>query len=192
MRALPDEVAAIATSIALERDASAVAACERELDRAEILADVLARPRSRRRAHVAHKGLGLVHARLTRHDALAGQQVESVAGRTAATCAASASGIDLDGRLLVRGEDGMLTRVASGEIRAPRGRRELRLERAARPHPGTAPNECAPPHRASRKPFGTTARSMHRERALDQQREARRGDRAFEDRRARRSATAPC
>lgn len=114
-RSLPEEVAGIATSIALERDARGGGAGE--LDRAEILADVLAQL-DRDAGHVAHKGLGLVHARLTRHDALAGKQVESVAeDGTPGELRGIASGIDLDGRLLVRGEDGVLTRVASGEMR---------------------------------------------------------------------------
>lgn len=117
-RALPDEVAAIATSIALERDArSATAGALADLDRAEILADVLA-GLDRDVELVAHKGLGLVHARLTRHDALAGKPVESVgeAGEPG-DIRGIAAGIDLDGCLLVRGDDGTVTRVSSGELR---------------------------------------------------------------------------
>jgi BirA family biotin operon repressor/biotin-[acetyl-CoA-carboxylase] ligase len=118
VRSLPDEVAGIATSIALERDArGGSGAGAGELDRAEILADVLAQL-DRDAGHVAHKGLGLVHARLTRHDALAGKQVESVAeDGTAGDLRGVASGIDLDGRLLVRSADGVTTRVSSGELR---------------------------------------------------------------------------
>ena len=78
-RALPEDVAAIATSIALERDARAEARLP-ALDRAEILADVLA-GLDRDVELVAHKGLGIVHARLTRHDALRGRAVESVGRR---------------------------------------------------------------------------------------------------------------
>jgi len=118
-RALPEEVAGIATSIALERDARGCggAGSSGELDRAEILADVLAQL-DRDAGHVAHKGLGLVHARLTRHDALAGKQVESVAeDGGAGELRGVASGIDLDGRLVVRAADGTITRVASGEMR---------------------------------------------------------------------------
>lgn len=115
-RALPEEVADIATSIALERDARSGGGAG-ELDRAEILADVLAQL-DRDAGHVAHKGLGLVHARLTRHDALAGKQVESVAeDGSPGELRGVASGIDLDGRLLVRADDGTITRVASGEMR---------------------------------------------------------------------------
>ena len=118
-RALPEEVAAIATSIALERDAR-VAAVDRltaelaQLDRAEILADVLA-GLDRDVEHVAHKGLGLVHARLTRHDALAGQRVESVDG--SGDVYGIAKGIDLEGRLVVQRDDGTIMRVSSGEVR---------------------------------------------------------------------------
>ena len=115
-RALPDEVAEIATSIALERDARGASGAG-ELDRAEILADVLA-GLDRDVEHVAHKGLGLVHARLTRHDALAGRAVESADAAT--PLHGIASGIDLDGRLLVRREDGTMTRVSSGEMRLRR------------------------------------------------------------------------
>jgi BirA family biotin operon repressor/biotin-[acetyl-CoA-carboxylase] ligase len=120
VRSLPDEVAGIATSIALERDAgrgAGAGAGAGELDRAEILADVLAQL-DRDAEHVAHKGLGLVHARLTRHDALAGKQVESVAeDGSAGDLRGVACGIDLDGRLLVRSADGVITRVSSGEMR---------------------------------------------------------------------------
>ncbi len=124
-RTLPGEVAAIATSIALERDARGGGASDgREIDRAEVLADVLAQL-DRDASHVAHKGLGLIHARLTRHDALVGQIVESVddggGGGGAAGAGAAlrgvAAGIDLEGRLLVRRDDGVIVRVASGEMR---------------------------------------------------------------------------
>lgn len=103
-RALPDEVASIATSIALEGGSA--------LDRGEILADVLA-GLDRDVELVAHKGLGIIHARLTRHDALAGREVES----TDHALHGTACGIDLEGRLLVRDEQGVVTRVSSGELR---------------------------------------------------------------------------
>jgi len=112
-RALPDDVAAIATSIAIERDARGEGGSLPELERAEILADVLA-GLERDVELVAHKGLGHVHARLTRHDALMGRAVESVGdGNVRGT----ASGIDSDGRLLVRRDDGTLVHVSSGEMR---------------------------------------------------------------------------
>lgn len=114
-RALPDEVAAIATSIGLERDARAgKMGVVADLERADILADVLA-GLDRDVEHVAHKGLGLVHARLTRHDALAGRLVEGA--DAGSELRGIASGIDLDGRLLVRGDDGVLVHISSGEIR---------------------------------------------------------------------------
>jgi len=124
-RALPDEVAAIATSIALERDArqrprghaGASGDSGPDLDRAEILADVLA-GLDRDVELVAHKGLGLVHARLTRHDALMGKAVESIGeGGAAGDIRGIASGIDLEGRLLVKRDDGTVIPVSSGEIR---------------------------------------------------------------------------
>jgi BirA family transcriptional regulator, biotin operon repressor / biotin---[acetyl-CoA-carboxylase] ligase len=109
-RALPADLAAIATSIALEREARGGRAT---LDRAEILADVLA-GLERDVELVAHKGLAHVHARLTRHDALAGRAVESVGD---GDVRGTAAGIDMDGRLIVRREEGTLVHVASGEMR---------------------------------------------------------------------------
>ncbi len=106
MRSLPEEVASLATSIALEGG--------KGLDRGEILADVLA-GLDRDVELVAHKGLGLVHARLTRHDGLAGREVESADH----TLRGIACGIDTEGRLLVRNNDGVVTRVSSGEVRLP-------------------------------------------------------------------------
>jgi BirA family biotin operon repressor/biotin-[acetyl-CoA-carboxylase] ligase len=122
-RALPAEVAELATSIGLERDARGGG----EVDRAEVLADVLAQL-DRDVEHVAHKGLGLVHARLTRHDALAGQDVESVTDDgSPGDLRGVAAGIDLEGRLLVRAPDGLITRVSSGEMRV-RARRARAAE----------------------------------------------------------------
>ena len=113
-RVLPADVAAIATSIAIERDARDALPVT---GRADILADVLS-GLERDVELVAHKGLGLVHARLTLHDALRGQAVESVgdAGK-GSELRGVAEGIDLDGRLLVRREDGTLAHVSSGEMR---------------------------------------------------------------------------
>jgi BirA family biotin operon repressor/biotin-[acetyl-CoA-carboxylase] ligase len=111
-RALPDEVAAVATSIAIER--AARGGNGEELDRAELLADILA-GLDRDVAHVAHKGLGRVHARLMTHDALAGREVESIGDEGALR--GVASGIDVDGRLLVTREDGTIQRISSGEMR---------------------------------------------------------------------------
>jgi BirA family biotin operon repressor/biotin-[acetyl-CoA-carboxylase] ligase len=109
MRALPDEVEATATSIALERDVRPKASTP-ELDRAEVLADVLA-GLDRDAEHVAHMGLGLIHGRLVRRDALAGAAVEGDGNLRGTAC-----GIDTDGRLLVRRDDGVVVRVSSGEV----------------------------------------------------------------------------
>ena len=105
-RALPEELSAIATSLALEGG--------KDLDRGEILADVLA-GLDRDVELVAHRGLGLVHGRLTRHDALSGREVESTDADS--TLRGTACGIDLEGRLLVRNPDGTVTKVSSGELR---------------------------------------------------------------------------
>jgi len=100
-RSFPEELAPIATSIALEGG---------QVERAEILADVLAGI-DRDIEHVAHRGLGIVHARLTEHDALANARVESADGE------GIACGIDLDGRLRVRRPDGTIIAVSAGEVR---------------------------------------------------------------------------
>ncbi|MBS2012962.1 MAG: biotin--[acetyl-CoA-carboxylase] ligase [Deltaproteobacteria bacterium] len=112
-RAFPEELEPIATSIALEAGTAAV------LDRADILADVLA-GLDRDLEHVAARGLGLVHARLLAHDALRGQPVASDDGALRGT----AAGIDLEGRLRIERESGEIATVTAGEVRlAPGGRR---------------------------------------------------------------------
>lgn len=103
-RDFPDELSTRATSLALESS--------RPMDRAELLADILARL-DHDVEHVAHRGLGLVHARLVARDALVGRDVESDFGSLKGV----ACGIDPDGRLLVRRADGVLTKAASGEVR---------------------------------------------------------------------------
>ena len=103
-REFPGELDAIATSIVRETS--------RAPDRAELLANILA-SLDHDIEHVAHRGLGIVHARLSKHDALAGREVESDDGSISGV----ASGIDMDGRLLVRRSDGTITKVASGEMR---------------------------------------------------------------------------
>lgn len=105
-RAFPEELASTATSLSLEAGERGPA-----LDRAEILADVLA-ALDRDVEHVASKGLGLVHARLTHADALAGREVETERGAIRGT----ACGIDTEGHLLVRDRDGVVTKVVSGEV----------------------------------------------------------------------------
>ncbi|MBX3232745.1 MAG: biotin--[acetyl-CoA-carboxylase] ligase [Labilithrix sp.] len=99
-RDFPPELAAIATSLALEGGRT---------DRAALLAAVLA-GLERDAPRVLQRGLGVLQARLSQHDALAGKRVigEGVDG--------VARGIDADGRLLVEA-GGITTRVASGEVR---------------------------------------------------------------------------
>jgi BirA family biotin operon repressor/biotin-[acetyl-CoA-carboxylase] ligase len=102
-RVFPDGIASVATSCALEGGTA--------LDRAEILADVVA-ALDRDLSHVAAFGLGLVRARLERADLLRGHRVSGDAGL--GIC----EGIDDDGRLLVRGDDGIVRRWSSGEVTA--------------------------------------------------------------------------
>ncbi len=103
-RAFPEEIASRATSIALLAPPSA-----RPPDRAEVLADFL-EVLDRDVALVASRGLGLVHARLAAADALQGERVSCEGD------AGFAEGIDPDGRLLVRREDGVLARWSAGEV----------------------------------------------------------------------------
>src|SRR5262249_52991672 len=108
-RALPEDIAEIATSVALERDARSRTG---NIERAELLADILERL-DHDVPFVAHRGLGLVHGRLEKHDYFKGREVESDTGEVRGT----ASGIDDQGRLMVRTAEGMLTRISSGEVR---------------------------------------------------------------------------
>jgi BirA family biotin operon repressor/biotin-[acetyl-CoA-carboxylase] ligase len=100
-REFPPEIASVATSLSLLGG--------HDLDRAEILADVLA-SLDHDVEHVAFRGIGVVHARLAAHDALRGRAVAIDETRGTAT------GIDTDGRLLVRRDDGVVVHVASGEV----------------------------------------------------------------------------
>ncbi len=100
----PDDLAGIATSLALL--GSPVR------DRAELLADTL--HALDRDVHLAaDRGLGLIHARLSEHDALRGKRVRGGADET---CEGTAEGIDLDGMLLVRRDDGVRVRWSAGEV----------------------------------------------------------------------------
>lgn len=110
-RAFPDEIAALATSVALAGNDGA--------DRAEILADILA-SLDRDVPIAAARGLVAVHARLSAADALRGERVRSE------TSEGTAEGIDVEGRLLVRTDAGALERWSSGEAH---------LLRAAEPSP---------------------------------------------------------
>lgn len=108
-RAFPDELAETATSVALERSLRGAADGP---DRAALLVDVLA-GLDRDVEHVVHRGLGMIHGRLSKHDAFLGREVEASTGDVRGI----AAGIDPDGRLLVRRADGSIARVASGEMR---------------------------------------------------------------------------
>lgn len=100
-REFPPELQGRATSVALHADAPP--------DRARILADVVS-GLHRDLAHVAARGLGLVHARLTAADALVGRRVTLEEGT------GIARGIDLEGRLLLDRDDGARLRVSAGEV----------------------------------------------------------------------------
>lgn len=105
-RAFPAELAQ-ATSVAIERGARGSGASTP--DRAELLVDVLG-GLDRLVELVAHRGLAPLRACLEAHDALAGREVAVEGAR------GTAAGIDAEGRLLVRGPDGAVTRVTSGEV----------------------------------------------------------------------------
>jgi BirA family biotin operon repressor/biotin-[acetyl-CoA-carboxylase] ligase len=101
-RDFPEEIADRATSVALVSDAPP--------DRGALLADLLAR--LDRDLHVVvARGLGLLRGRLEAADALRGNRVRSDGGDEGV-----ASGIDDDGRLLVRRDDGVLARWSAGEV----------------------------------------------------------------------------
>ncbi len=102
-RDFPDDIANRATSLSLAGTGL------RPPDRAEVLLDVLT-GLERDVALVAARGLGLVHARLTRADALFGKPVSSEG------TSGVGAGIDLEGRLLVRGDDGVIRKLVSGEV----------------------------------------------------------------------------
>jgi len=101
-RSFPDELADTATSVASFAKVPA--------DRAAILADVLAGI-DREVSHVAARGLGLVHARLTAADALLHKRISTDDGITGV-----AVGIDLDGTLRVRADDRSVVRLVAGEV----------------------------------------------------------------------------
>ncbi len=105
-RVFPDELRERATSIALHaatppERAAVLADCLANLDRDAMLA--------------LHRGLGIVHGRLTAADALFGQRIKSELGEGVA------SGIDADGRIKVTFDDGTIVRWSSGEVHLVRG-----------------------------------------------------------------------
>jgi BirA family biotin operon repressor/biotin-[acetyl-CoA-carboxylase] ligase len=104
-RTFPDEIADIATSVALVSSASSPPP-----DRASLLVNVLSA--LDRDVHVVvGRGLGLLRGRLEQVDALRGHRVRSDRGEEGL-----ASGIDDDGHLLVRRDDGTLTHWSAGEV----------------------------------------------------------------------------
>ncbi len=100
-RTFPDDLAEIATSVACVSDAPP--------DRARILADVLERL-DRDVAVVLAMGLGPVHGRLTKRDALRGRRVRSERGE------GLACGIDLEGHLVVEEATGARVPWNAGEV----------------------------------------------------------------------------
>jgi BirA family biotin operon repressor/biotin-[acetyl-CoA-carboxylase] ligase len=100
-RTFPEELAELATSVTLLSDGST--------DRAEILADVL-QGLDRDVGVVLAKGLGPVHARLSKRDALRGRRVKG--DRAEGT----AVGIDLEGRLVVADAGGTRVAWSAGEV----------------------------------------------------------------------------
>jgi BirA family biotin operon repressor/biotin-[acetyl-CoA-carboxylase] ligase len=101
-RVFPDELAARATSVAL--------VAKDPPQRDELLADVLANL-ERDVEVVVGRGLGPLRSRLMTADGLNGRLVKSDAGDEGV-----AEGIDDEGRLLVRREDGVVTRWGAGEV----------------------------------------------------------------------------
>jgi BirA family biotin operon repressor/biotin-[acetyl-CoA-carboxylase] ligase len=101
-RVFPEDIGVRATSLALH--------ALQPPDRAELLADILASLDGDLHV-VASRGLGVLASRLRAADALRGQRVRSDGG----DCG-MASGIDDQGRLLVRGDDGALARWVAGEV----------------------------------------------------------------------------
>jgi BirA family transcriptional regulator, biotin operon repressor / biotin---[acetyl-CoA-carboxylase] ligase len=101
MRSMPDEIAAVATSLALLGDAAP--------NREEVLADILAELEPRFDSFVG-QGLRPLLSELRKHDALLGTRV--VAGGVRGV----ASGIDADGALLVEDDGGRVERITSGSV----------------------------------------------------------------------------
>jgi BirA family biotin operon repressor/biotin-[acetyl-CoA-carboxylase] ligase len=103
-RTFPEDIAERATSIALLGGDGRSAP-----DRAQILADTLAALDADLHV-VASRGLGVVHARLEAADAFRGLRVRSEAGEGVA------AGIDDEGRLMVRRDDGTIANWMAGEV----------------------------------------------------------------------------
>ncbi len=102
-RTFPADIEDRATSLAL-------AAQAHPPDRAAIFADTLA-ALDRDLEVVLSRGLGLVRARLEAADDLRGRHVRSDTGDSGLAC-----GIDDEGRLVIRRENGEMARLGSGEV----------------------------------------------------------------------------
>jgi BirA family biotin operon repressor/biotin-[acetyl-CoA-carboxylase] ligase len=101
-REFPEDIRERATSIALVASGPP--------DRGALLADVLA-SLDRDLHVVASRGLGLLRARLEAADTLRGRRIRSDAGAEG-----TGAGIDDEGRLLVRRDDGGIARWIAGEV----------------------------------------------------------------------------
>jgi len=101
-RAFPEEISQFATSVALHALESP--------SRATLVVDLF-EVLERDLPLVAARGLAPVHARLDAVDALRGQRVRSDQGTEGI-----AEGIDDEGRLIVRRDDGSLERFVAGEV----------------------------------------------------------------------------
>jgi len=99
-RAFPDEIADRATSIELAGGTTT---------RRALMDDILA-SLDRDVPLAAARGLAPLQARIAAADALRGERVRSDAGEGVA------EGIDADGRLVVRGDDGVIARWSAGEV----------------------------------------------------------------------------
>jgi len=100
-RSFSPEIAQTATSLALASDTPP--------DRGKLLVEIV-KNIDRDMEHVLARGLGMVHAKLAKADGLRGRRV------TAGEVSGIAEGINLDGKLELRGDDGILRRVSSGEV----------------------------------------------------------------------------
>jgi BirA family transcriptional regulator, biotin operon repressor / biotin---[acetyl-CoA-carboxylase] ligase len=104
-RSFPDELAESATSVGI-----IVASSGAPPDRGVLLADVLQSIDQDLHVVVA-KGLGLLRERIAAADVLRGRRVRSDSGEEGL-----ATGVDDEGRLLVRADDGVVQRWAAGEV----------------------------------------------------------------------------
>ncbi len=104
---LPPELADIATSVALLRSDQGTPLGSL---RADLLVDILAGLEAEA-DYVLSRGLGRIHARLREADALQGKRVSQGPGQGGV-----AEGIDLEGRLCVRDDAGILHRWNAGEV----------------------------------------------------------------------------